>query len=640
MVRLIAAFAAILATAGCIGTLAADQPVRAADRVAKTQPANLTRTSLLLKGTPNLVLGAFEVDGDGHNGAVGTIQPGAAIWNADSGTMLADRQINVPPNGNYTTALSEAGHDAPALAQTAGGGILAVYGAISTYIPYHPPDAWRCLGRLACEPFKFAADGASDLRVLDALANSPEYLLPSVGISEASYATVGAVTIIAGQQQPGSRYGQSGAQSYVTLHAKPGGGTFDTTAGAWDFRSSHVPPGDGGETLTLTPQDDAYADVGIVHAGEGPGTMTFDLGSVHCAVRIAAAGDAAAAATQVTAAFSGACPQARGRFAAVQVKYDPAMRVGGALLAPAVVGITTPVNGPLPPPQVHCDGALSCASPHGPDTMLVERGSGLHRHFLFGGVMRSGAYVYYLMDVEELAGSWYGRGESSEGLALACFRARAPAGDRWTWTNCAGRDAFTLTPGMRPLARLTPDSPYLVGAPQDGYRGGMAPYQYDWSMRPRVPPGIPVIAAVSATTMRDGDLMFVHGCETPDRLFTACYALYDTRSGLTRTAGTIDPSAGGSLASIAAITKADGTVEVGILAGEGDRWGCGAAGTCFLTYRYDARANRWYPLGKAPLGGRDVAGFPGSLNVEGERFLIQLHPLTGAGTTVETEVRS
>jgi hypothetical protein len=619
--------------------------VHAADRVASQQPTNLTRTTVLLRGATPLVLGAFAINGDGQNGARGTIQPGVAVWNADSGAMLSDRQINIPPDGNFATATANAPHDDPSLVETGSGGLLALYGAVSTYGPYRPPADWRCPSGPACQPFKFASSTASDARIVDTLAESPEYLLPSVGISEASYATLGQTTIIAGQQQPDSKYGESGTQAYVTFHATSGGGSFDTTAGPWNFQSSHEPPGDGLEALSLAPTDDAYIDFGITQAGTGSGTVALTIGGSNCTMSISGNGSAAAAAAQIASAFQSSCSQLRDRFGATQVSYDPAMVVGGATLAPAVVGITARPGGPAPPGlsavTLRCSGSISCASPRGPNTVALVRGSGLHRHFLFGGVLQRGSYIFYLMDVEVVTGSWYGKYSNSYGLALLCLRATEPQGPVWTWTDCAGRHPFRLSPGMTPIARFEPGNPYLVPAPRDGYRGNMTPYLSEWTMSAQARmPGAPVIAAVSAVFLQDGNLMLGHGCQTTTKVLTACYAIYDTRTGQTRSAGTIASPPGGSLAAFALRTRSDGTIEAAMLAGIGERWGCGRPGTCFLTYRYDATANRWLPLGTTSLGGSNNAGFPGSLHVSGDNFVLQIYHPTSAGYAVETQVRS
>ena len=623
-----------------VGCTAAAAVVRAADRVAKTQPANLTRTSIVLPGDSSLVLAAFGIDGDGRNGNPGTIQPGVALWNANSGEMQVDRQINVSPAGEYTTAVANEVHDAPALVETANGGVLVVYGAVSTYLAYHPPASWRCFNSLACEPFKFATSSDANAHVIDALASSPEYLLPTVGLSETAYATLGNSTIIAGQQQPGGPYGESGAQAYVTLHASGDGGTFDTAAGPWNFKSSHAPPASGTQTLSQTPPDDAYAAFGITSAGTGAGTVDLTLAGARCQIAITSNGDASAAAAAVASAFASSCAALSNRFAALQVRFDPSMLIGGKTLAPAEVGITTSGTGTLLAPAVTCAGALACGSPKGQNTVLLERGSGLHRHFLFGGVLRSGTHVYYLMDVEKTTGNWYAKAGNSYALALVCFRADEPVAARWTWTDCGGRHPFSMQPGTTPVMRLDTSSPYLIAAPRSGYRGGMAPYVYDWSMRGQASSGTPVIAAVSAALMRDGNVMLVHGCQTTSGTLTACYALYDTQSGLTRSAGTIDtPPSGGSFASIAVVAKSDGTIEAGILAGAGDRWGC-PIGTCFLTYRYDAQADRWVRLASASLGGSNTSGFPGSLAIDGDRFLLQIHRKTAQGYVQVAQLRS
>lgn len=597
---------------------------------------------MVLQGGKPLVLGVFEIDGDGANGSQGTIQPGAAVWNADSGAMVADRQLNVPPNGEFTTATSGAGHDAPSLVETAGGGLLVPYGAVSTYLGYHPPDAWRCLGSAACEPFKYIPRTRADTSIVDELAHAPEYLLPSVGLSEMSFATLGSTTIMAGQQQPSSRSGQAGTQAYVTLHASGGTASFDTAGGPWNFTASHAPPADGLEALTLTPSDDAYVDFGITSSAPGAATVSLDLGSAPCTMRINSDGNADHTVQQIVASFPFACPQMRSRFGAMQVQYDPAMVVNGTALAPAVVGITASDLQGLPAwsrVQLSCTGAVACASPHGPNTVADVRGSGLHRHFLFGGVLQRGPYIFYLMDVEQLTGSWYGRGQSSLGLALACFRTTEPHGAQWTWTDCAGRHPFTVAPGMRTVARL--NGAYLIGAPERGYSGGMAPYVYDWSMRgQRDSQGVPVVAAVSSTVLRDGRFMFAHGCETPAHVWTVCYALYDPKGGRTISAGTVDvPPGGGSLASISLRTESDGEPELAVLSGVGTKWGCTQPGICFMTYRYDS-SGRWSRLGTASIGGENNAGFPGTVSVANGKFVVQMHVLTERGYTAEVQIRS
>ncbi len=644
------AFASVLtlcaAALMCCCAARTDEPVHAASRVSKQQPANLTRNTLLLRGAAPLVLGVFEIDGDGSNGAQGTIQPGAAVWNANSGQMLNDRQINVPPNGNFTTALSGAGHDAPSLVSLANGGVLVPYGAASSYLAYHPPASWHCFTTLACEPFKYIAHQQATPSILDELAQSPEYLMPTVGISEVSFATLGNATIVAGQQQPSARFGEAGTQAYVALHATGNSVAFDTTAGPWNFTSSHEPPGDGLQALTLTPADDAYFAFGITSSSPGSGSVSMDFGSGSCTITVSSTGSAADSAAQIASAFPHVCPQLASRFGAVQAQYDPAMRVGGVALAPAIVGITASNPQGLPAwsgVRLTCSGAIACGSPHGANTVLDERGSGLHRHFLFGGVLQRGPYVFYLMDVEQLTGSWYGRGQSSLGLALACFRTTEPHGEQWTWTDCSGRHAFTVAPGMKAVARLSAGSAdsYLIPGPQSGYGGDMAPYVYDWTMRgQRDARGIPVIAAVSSTVMQDGNFMFAHGCQTTTRVLTVCYAKYDPRSGRTQSAGTVDlPSGGGSLASIALRTLSDGQPELAVMSGVGRKWSCGQPGICFMTYRYD-RSGRWLHLGTSSIGGLDNAAFPGTISVSDNKFVVQMHRLTERGSESEVQIRS
>lgn len=622
----------------CTAVVRSDDRVRTQGRVTGAQPANLTRNSLLIRGRTPFVLAAYEISGDGTHGAVGTVQPGLALYNANSGALSSDDQINVPPHGEYTIATSGSGHDAPSIVHTADGGVLAMYGAISTYAGYHPPPAWHCGFAIACEPFKFAHAAADDERLVDDLAGSQEYLLPSVGISEASYVTLGDATLIGGQQQPSTRFGQSGAQGYLALHAHGGGLVFETEGGLWDFHSG-IPQSNGLTILTTTPSDDAYVDFGITSAS-GPGSARITIDGATCSANVDSGGSPERAAADIARAFA-SCSAFAGRFGAMQVAYDPAMRVHGVVLAPAVVGITARALDGLPTwsnVQLSCSGGIACGSPHGANTVADVRGSGLHRHFLFGGLIQIGSYAYYLMDVEQLTGSWLGKGQSSLGLALACFRTAGGSESGWTWTDCAGRNAFRVHAGEAPSNRLR-DGRYTIPAPERGFSGGMAPYVTDWSMTGQgATPLAPVVAAVSVTRASDGTLMFVHGCQTTNRIYTVCYARFDPRTGRTVSAGTVAEPPGGSLTSVAVRTRREGTIEAGVLTGEADKWGCGGTGLCFMTYRYDG--SRWIRLGTAAIGGDESAGFPGTVSVDGDRFVVQMHRKSGASYDVIVQTRS
>lgn len=596
---------------------------------------NVMKKAIRIGNTP-LVLSAVAIEGEGSNGAQGTVQPGAEVLNAQTGAVVDQRQINTPPQGNYTVATSNASHDAPDMIRTPRGGIFEFYGAASTYIAYHPPQAWICQGRFACEPFKFTTlQPGQEPSVPAQLQRSPEYLIPSVGISELSSASIGDSVIIGGQQQPTAPYGQSSSQAYISLHATPRGGYFDTAAGPWDFTSSHVPPAPGLEMPTYAPSDDAYFDFGITRASAGMGTVLLQIGGASCRIPVSSTSDAASDAAQIAASFQTVCTSLRDRFGAIQVQFDPGLRVGGVLLAPAAVGITDKTgSSPSQLPKdiaVQCEGAIACGSARGENTVQDVRGSGLHLHGLYGGISKLGPYAYYIMDVEQATGTWLGRGQSSSGLALVCLRTSAPQRDEWTWTDCAGRHPFTVSPRTKPEHRLYPAAvtPYLVHAPVQGYRGPMTPYIFNWSMQAQRSSGVPIIASVSAALLPDGNILFAHGCQAQNRAYSACFAIYDTHRDETKLAGTIDvPPGGGSLASIALANTSNG-IKLGVLAGEGDKWGCGARGVCLMTYRYNAQRSDWTRESVRALGGDENASFPGSITAEGGSFVLNYRRLTG-----------
>lgn len=644
--------AMVVALIGCLGAQNARSdaqavPVQGAKRASPTQPANLTRATLKIGHDLDDVITAFGLRGDGENGAVGTIQPGVAAWNSRTGEMIADSQINIPPSGNYTTATSDAGHDSPALVRLSNGAVMVVYGAASTYSANRPPQAWACHQREFCEPFKYAPAVKSAGALARALAQSPEHLLPSVGISEVSYATLGATTVIAGQQQPNSANGQGGAQSFVTLHARGGSFVFDTTAGPWDPLSSQTPPGDGVQMLSRAPNDDAYFDFGIVRDSGGPAQVAVSIGADRCTAPVQASGNAASDAAAIATYLDRRCGAAFGaRYGAMQVSYDPALRADGVPIAPAAVGIVSrnePVTA-LPPASelsVACSGALSCGSQRGEGKVVDVRSSGLHRHFLWGGVVQSGPYIFYIMDVQQVTGSWEGSGGNSFALALACFRATEPAGDTWTWTDCAGRHPFHSSPAIRAPDRLTGSAAYLIHAPKSGFANGMMPYITDFSMEAqplaRGSRSYPVLSAESAVIVPDGNLLIAHGCQLPSSgITTVCTVLYDTRTGVTLRGAPADrPIGGGSLASTALRVAKDGTTELAVLAGQGEKWGCSSRGICAIVYRLNALRGDWSRIATHVVGGAGNAGFPGTLTADEDGFIASVHVLESGTSRLE-----
>ncbi len=622
------------------------QSAGAMSKARAIQAAGLTRTAYELRGTSqNYAISAFEVNGDGSNGAPGTVQPGVSVWDADRDEMLSDRQINMPPNGNFTTTTGkQADHDEPTLARTPDNALLALYGANSTYYRNHPPSAWACPSGF-CEPFKFAAPSdANGPKVADALANSQEYLIPSVGLSETSAATLGDVTIIAGQQQPNSRYGQPGAQGYVTLHASQ---TFDTAAGPWAFRSSHTPPADGLETLTLTPFDDSYVDFGIVQASPGSGAISISVAGASCSQSITSNGDAASVAQTFASNFASTCSALSGKLSAMQVRYDPTLIFQGRPLVPAAVGLFAKNGDSQSLPSIrevilNCSGAISCGGARGLNAVNDQRTGGRHRHYLFGGAIHFGRYIYYVMDTEILTGTWFGAAHNGYGLALACFRSSGPSGARWTWTNCSGRYPFSVAPGQRATGLLqSPDSPYFLRPPVNGYPSNMTPYIYDMRMAAQPPfngsRNYPVTSAKWVTGLSDGDLMIAHGCQTRSGNLSVCYAILDPANDKTTLAGVVaETTGGGSLASVALRTTQT-TVDLAVLVGLGSRWGCGTDGTCLIIYRFHAPDRTWQRISTQSLGGDRNAGFPGFIAPSDRGFVAQVRQrLSGIHATLQT----
>ncbi len=601
---------------------------------ALTQPSNLTHT-LERVGTPGYgrIISAFAIPGDGSNGNAGTIQPGVSVIDERSGATIADTQINLPPSGSFTTSTGSAIHDAPAIVRTAGDDVLVIYGAASTYARYAPPSSWRCQGNYFCEPFKFAsARSASAAQIAHALAASPEYLLPSIGLSEASSATLGDATIVAGQEQVSSATSVGGPQGYITIHASDGG-YFDTTAGRTPLRARNT-AADGLQTITRSPEDDALATFGV--AGSGNGTIALN----DC--RIAVTADSPANATQTfVASFerdgSPGCRTLRSSLAAVATQTD-------AQLPGTVIGLTARSGNArdVALPALHCDGAFTCSSPHGPNTLLDERGANLHHHFLWGGVVRAGAYIYDLLDVEQEPVTWFARGHNSLALALACFRSTGPHDGRWTWTDCAGRHPFEVGPGMRPQFRLGTGSggersPYLVGPPQAGYPDGMVPFIYDFGMRAQPASGPwPVISAESLTQTANGHVIIAYGCYDRDRNLAICYVELDPITAQTIRAGFVErPRDGGALAAIA-LAAPKGQAVLGALVADGSRYGCAIPSVCAIRYDYDGHGH-WQRGQTHVFAGGPASGFPGSVSAstDGDALLYSVRQRNAQGAEID-----
>jgi hypothetical protein len=624
---------------------AAPSPPRAhvmARHAAAEQQANGTRTAADIdRDGDRETLDVFEIAGDGSNGATGTVQPGAGDYEQKSGATVSDRQINVPPDGHYTTATSNAGHDGPAVVLPHDGSVIVTYGAASTYRSYHPPDAWACLQRQFCEPFKRVR--LSDRgNLADALAHAPEALLPSSGLSEMSAATVDGATIMAGQQQVATVHGESGAQGYVSYR---GADRFDTAAGTYDASSEHAPSGDGLYTITRAPNDNAYVEFAIVSA-RGAGTIHLDADGRTCTLANLPASSPDEAAQAFVQYANNSCPAFHERFSAVTPQFDPLQaRLGGS---PVGLELRSGDVRALPGvSDVHlaCSGGIACASPRGADTVYDVRDAGIHRHFLFGKVVHQGPYVYDLLDVEQVTGSWYGQEHNSLALALACFRTTGPQGAAWIWTDCGGGHQFRLDPGETPAPRLNAGSPYLVRAPRGGFPPGMVPFIDDWSMEaqpPHNPAPYPVISTESAARLSDGSLLIAYGCQSAERHDAICYVQLDAQGATERAGFVDDPAGGGSLPSIA-IDAHGQSVTLAALVGIASRWGCDGSGGCALLYRFDDRSHRWTRTAAESLGGRNDAGFAGTVAPTAQGFIFAYRDLIGDGharvVTFERAVR-
>lgn len=594
------------------------------------QPANLTHAAAeIVRTDGRALISVFEIAGDGSNGNPGTVQPGVGVWDERVNHIVGDRQINANQPGALTT--SKSGHDAPSIVDAVDGSVLVPYGAASTYHGYSPPAQWIC-GTSTCEPFKYAGANVTASALVDALANSPLYLLPASGLSEMSSASGDDATILAGQEQTGLPRGQAGAQGYVSYRR---GGQFDTAAGPWDFRRGGAPAGDGLYTFTRTPNDNAYVTFAITNAS-GSGSVALDVDGTQCVFANVPAGSPEQAVAAFVQYANAACGAFSNRFEAIAVKYDPLERAQG----PAVVGIalrrgdvaTLPAAASI---RLNCASGITCASPRGANTVYDERASGLHRHFLFGGTFHLGRYFYELMDVQQVTGSWFGPEHNSYALALACFRSPGPSGGTWTWTDCAGHHPFELRPGAPPLQRLGSGSPYLIGAPEGGYPNGFSAYSNDWSMQAQ-PPAIsrtyPVISAESLAAVRNGHLIAVHACQTTSGANAICYAEIDPSNARTIRVGFVDnPSSGGSLVSLGLRTDGEGRLALGVLAGIGTKWGCIGSGGCAMEFRFDENQARWTRISALALGGANNSAFPGVVTASSHGFLYQYRDLLGEG---------
>ena len=615
-----------------------------------TQATNLSHTLDTARAGGSLFgISAYAIDGAGDNGPAGSVQPGIALWDWSTGRLVASAQINRSP-AHFDTADSNAGHDAPDVVPLAHGGTLVTYGAMSTYRGYHPPQAWACQDAVFCQPFKFAPPAANANDLIRALSASPEYHLPTIGLSEASSVTRGDVSVIAGQEQTTSALGVPGTQGYVTYHATgASSGYFDTTHGPYDFHAPIAEAGDGLTTLTLPPKDNAYFEFAIWSApAQREATITITVGAQRCALTIGTGeGNPAAIASTYVDAFNGArtpeCAPLRARLLAVRPVHDIDEYHGSDNLAEQTVGFDLRDGDveALSAPRVACDD-ITCNSGsgdgNGPNTVLDlrDRGYAEHRHFLFGGMIEAGGFIYELLDVQQVTHSWYGAGHSSLALALACFRSRGPAGSTWTWTDCAGRHPFLAAPGIRPAYRLgtgahandRPASPYLIGPPRSGAPSTMIPFSYDYGMerQPRGPHGAPwwpVISAEALTVDGPDHLRIAYQCFDTSGHMGICALRYDTRSGESDDAGFVDmPEGGGSLAALAFAKRSGGPITLGALVGDGDRWGL-TSGAWAMTYAL--RGSHWERRAVHSFGGRNNAAAPGVVasSADGRRLFFQ-----------------
>lgn len=619
--------AAAFAACATFGVAAVDGIHVMGERASVTQPANMTRTSVRLERSHQL-LTVFGISGDGSNGPAGSTQPGGGFFDPATGRVDGDRQLNVPPNGQYTVATTNSGHDAPALALPADGSAIVAYGAESTYAGDHPPSAWACFLREYCEPFK-RVPASGD--VVDAMAKAPERLLPSIGLSEMSSATLGDATILAGQQQPASAHGEAGAQGFVSYR---GDGRFDTANGTYDSNAGAPPQADGLYTITRTPNDGAYVEFAVTQA-QGSGSIALSLDGVSCDLERLPATNAIETADAYVQYANADCPQFRARFQAVRVAYSPLERAMGD----AVVGIALRRGDVTALPsgrsaRLVCTGGIACATPAGPNTVLDVRASGLHRHFLWGGVTKLGDAIYDILDVQQVTGSWYGPEHNSLALALACFRTKGPRGAQWVWTDCGGGHPFTLSPGQRPEQRLGEGSPYLIKPPLHGWPATMTPFIYDWSMDAQPPASTthwPVISSEAAALARDGSLVIGYACQDERGSDAICYLAMNARGETTRAGIVAYASDGGSLPSIGLSEDSHGTIVLGALVGVGRRWGCDLNGGCAMSYAYDEASGRWKRESLRALGGPSDIGFAGTVLRANDALLFQYHEANAAG---------
>jgi hypothetical protein len=616
--------------------------VKLAGAASISQPTNLTGTLVITDPhIAPLVISTYEIDGNGSNGPAGSIQPGVAIWNVVRGAV-ARGQINMPPNGNFDVATSWAGHDAPYVADLGTGGIMVVYGAISTYTAFKPPAANACLQEFYCMPFKIAsAEGTSAATLLNALASSAEYHLPSIGLSEASSASQGDTTAIFGQEQTSSPYGQAGTQGYVAYHATgPSKGYFDTVGGSWDFHEPLASARDGLQTITLAPKDNAYFEFTVLSVDPSlpGGKISISVNGFECALTGSFGASPSEVAENYVRYFNesgdAGCARLRKTLRAVHPVYDPNAAQGGSSIGFDVKeGDVQSL--PAPPTAgrgLYCDGqAIRCGilQRPTPNSTLDLRNPtfGGHRHFLYGGLLHLAKYYYALMDVQQVEQSWYGAGASSLATALSCFRSTGPQQAIWTWTDCSGHNPFEVAPGLRAAFRLgtgarsssSPASPYLIEPPVSGYPHSMVPFVYDYSMEAqpqytRIHGGaryFPIISAETAVLDKSRNLWIAYQCFDTSGNISICYLEYDGTNGKTNRIGFVDePESGGSLAALGFLKDVSRGFVLGALVGNGPKWGC-PSGPCAIEYRLRPGMHSWEKSILHSFGGSNFAKSPG-----------------------------
>jgi hypothetical protein len=636
--------------------LAALQKPYAVLRHAASSFALGNRSSTILALNPAwspIVLIAYAIDGDGLNGPTGSVQPGVAALDIRSGAFFDAHQVNIPPHGHFDVVTHNAGHDAPVLVSLGNGDVLEAYGASSTYWRYHPPQAWACLGKdLYCMPFKMVTTihkNAAD--IITMFQSSREFYLPSIGLSEGSFANGDAVTIFAGSEQVASPWGQAGSFGYVAYHpVSSGEGYFDTMTGPWDFHQPLDSASPGLQTLTRLPQDNAYFEFTIqIMNPAGPSSITLSLDGSTCVVRLDVTGlNSDAIVDQLVDQFNfgpqPGCMAERNRYRAVAVSYRTLSSSEGTVGIEVRSGDAHLLPAPPSGTGLRCSGGIVC----GDAIDLRSPGVGGHVHFLFGGVFRLGQYFYAIMDIQQTTRSWYGAGHNSLGLAIACFRSVGPQNSVWTWTDCVGAHPFIVSPGKKPGFRLgsgaadgnTPGSPYLVGPPVAGYPKDMIPFTFDYSMEAQPqytafrggPRFWPVVSAIAAVTDDEGNLWLAYQCFDSSGRIAVCYLEMDGRTGKTEHIGFIDKSSSKriSLGTLEFLRRTDKGLVLGFLVGNGEGWGC-RTGPCAIVYRTDPRSLSWTKEIVQSFGGQGYASATGTVGQDyyATHLLFQTYRNTG-----------